>query len=54
MKRFLTWVLVVFLIFFIARQPAEAATIAHGLVSGLADVATRFTDFLARFASGGP
>jgi hypothetical protein len=54
MKKFLAWVLVAFLIFFIARHPAEAATIAHGLVAGLADVGTRLADFLARFAGGGP
>ena len=54
MKKLLKWVLVAFLVFFVARHPAVAATIAHGLVAGLANVGTRLADFLARFASGGP
>lgn len=51
MKKLLKWALILFLVFFVARHPAEAAAIGRNLVSGAAGMGVRFSDFVAHLAS---
>ena len=51
--KILTWVVVVFVVFFIVKNPSGAAATARGIGAGLADVATGVGDFFTRLAGGG-
>jgi hypothetical protein len=44
-KKVLTWVIVAFLVFFIAFNPKSAATVAQSLGATIGDIARGFGDF---------
>ncbi len=54
MKKFLKWVLIVFLVFFVVKNPAGAAVTAQGIASGMADIGMGFGYFLTHLASRSP
>jgi hypothetical protein len=45
MKKFLSWAVVAFLVFFIAYRPQSAAAVFRQLGSGLYDIATGIGNF---------
>jgi hypothetical protein len=51
MKRFVAVVVVVFVIFWISKQPASAAVAGKGLMSGLGSLASGMIDFIGRVTS---
>ncbi|GAA5184223.1 hypothetical protein GCM10023322_25250 [Rugosimonospora acidiphila] len=46
-RRTLTWLFIGFLIFFVARRPAAAATVARWIAAVLAGIATGGSDFIS-------
>lgn len=52
MKKFLGFAAVAFVVFFIARNPAGAASTARGLFSQLGAVASGFSVFVSNLAGG--
>jgi hypothetical protein len=53
-QKIFSWAVVAFVIFYIARHPAEAAITVKGLASGLATGAQGFSDFFAYLVPKGP
>jgi hypothetical protein len=50
-KKVLTWVVVGFVLFFIATRPASAAEVFKNIGSGLMNIATGFGDFFAHLVA---
>jgi hypothetical protein len=46
------WLLVIFVVFYIVKNPAGAAATAGGIGSHLADAGTAFGDFLTALVGG--
>jgi len=47
LKKFLTWALVAFLVFFVAYRPQNAAAVFRSLGNGVVDIAQGFGDFFS-------
>lgn len=50
-RKVVGWAVVAFLVFFVAYRPASAASATKLIGSGLADIATGFSDFFTRLVS---
>lgn len=50
-KKFLTWSLIAFLIFFVAYRPANAAAVFKSLGGGVVDIAQGFGDFFSNLVA---
>jgi hypothetical protein len=46
-RKVLTWLFIAFLIFFMARRPAAASTVARWIGALLAGIATGLSDFMS-------
>jgi hypothetical protein len=51
--KFWTWVLIVFVVFFIAKNPSRAAVTAGNIGDQLASLATSLGDFFTALFGGG-
>jgi hypothetical protein len=50
-KKFLTWALIAFLIFFVAYRPVNAAAVFKSLGDGVVGIAQGFGDFFSNLVA---
>jgi hypothetical protein len=46
LKKIITWAIVIFIIFYVATEPAGAANIVHSIYNGLHSAASSMAEFV--------